>query len=225
VLASLFLFWTVIALTAYMALFRTYHRVRRDYRASRAAVYRPAIELVLMEEPFETVLAALRPRRAGDADVVQEVMVDSMRHLGGAPFDTLQRAARELGFIDANVAALRSPRRHRRGRALDLLGVMRSKDSVPAILAALDEQLLDQKLVALRALAAIGDVSALRAFVAQAEILPPPLLPRLVSLMFEFGAPGRAAVAEIINRHPRQFPPGFVKDILMQFADDFGTAA
>jgi len=204
-----------------MALFRVYHRIRLRYRASRAAVYQPAIELVLMEEPFEAVLAALRPRRFGDEDMIQEVMVDSMRHLSGAPFETLQQAARELGFIEKNVAALRSPRRHRRGRALDLLGVMRAADSVPAILSALDGELLDQKLVALRALAAIGDVSALPRFVAQAETLPPPLLPRLVSLMFEFGAPGRDAVAEIINRHPGQFPPGFIKDILMQFAGDF----
>ena len=211
----------MIALTIYMALFRAYHRLRRQYRESRAALYRPAVELVLMEEPFEAVLAALRPRRPGDADMVQEVMIDAMRHLSGPPFDTLHRAARELGFIDRDIAALSSRRRHRRGRAMDSLGVMRSAAAVPAILRALDEETLELKLVALRALAAIGDVSALPHFVAQSELIPPPLLPRLTSLMFEFGAPGRRAVAEIINRHPRLFPPAAVKDILLQFAADF----
>ncbi|MDE2511368.1 MAG: HEAT repeat domain-containing protein, partial [Elusimicrobia bacterium] len=196
-------------------------KLRLRYRTSRAALYQPAIELVLMEEPFDAVLRALRPKRLGDTDMIQQVMVDAMRHLSGAPFDTLHRAARELGFINKNISALRSPRRHRRGRAMDLLGVMRATEAVPAIVASLDGELLHQRLVALRALAAIGDPAALPSFVAQGELLPPPLLPRLVSLMFEFGEPGRKAVAEIINRHPRQFPPTFVKDILMQLATDF----
>lgn len=210
----------MILLGAYMVLFRAYHRARREYRDRRAALYRPAIELVLMEEPYEKVLAALRPRRWGDDDISQEVMIESMRHLEGPPFETLRRAAEELGYVDADIRGLRSPNRHRRGRAMDALGVMRSRRALPALLESLDREDLELRLVALRALAAVGDPSALPAFVGQAEVIPPPLLPRLISLVFEFDAPGRRAAAEIINRRPNAFPPGAVRDILMQFAAD-----
>jgi hypothetical protein len=224
VLSSLFLFWTVLGLAVYMVLFRAYHRLRGRYRESRARIYRPAIELVLMDEPLEKVIETLRPRRLGDADVVQEVMLESMRHLQGAPFDALREAARRLGFVEHNLRSLRSANRHLRGRALDRLGVMRLTEAEPQIVAQIALESLELKLVALRALAAIGDASVLPTFVDAAAGLPPPLLPRLASMMFEFGAPGRRAVLEIINRNPRLFPPSSIKDILMQLATDFEVA-
>lgn len=224
-LSSLFLFWLVIALAVYMVLFRAYHRLRDRYRESRAAVYRPAIELVLMEEPFDAVLAALRPRRPGDGDVIQEVMLDSMRHLQGPPFETLRDAARRLGFVDANLRGLNASGRHARGRAIDRLGVMRLPEAVGPLAVRAEREDLELKLVALRSLAAIGDPACLPVFVTAAETIPPPLLPRLASLMFEFGKPGRAAVVEIVNRNPRLFPPLSVRDILLQLAQDYETSA
>lgn len=215
----------MILLGAYMVLFRAYHRARRDYRERRAALYRPAIELVLMEEPYEKVREALRPRRWGDGDIAQEVMLEPMRHLEGPPFETLRRAAEDLGFVDDDIRGLRSPNHHRRGRAMEALGVMRSRRSLPFLLESLEREGLELRLVVLRALAAIGDPSVLPAFVAAADGLPPPLLPRLISLTFEFDEPGRRAAAEIINRHPADFPSGSVRDILMQFAADMGPSA
>lgn len=224
VLSSLFLLGAVILLTGYMLAFRAYHRARLHYRAGRAALYRPAIEQVLMEEPLDAVVATLRPRRWGDLDIVQEVMIDSMRHLAGPPFETLKQAADRLGLVEKDIAALRSSNRHRRGRAMDALGVMRSPRAVPALLAALDGESLDLKLVALRALAGIGDPSVLPAFLAEADRLPPTLLPRLISLVLEFNAEGRRAATEIINRRSRSLPPIAIRDILMQLAADFQDA-
>lgn len=43
-LSSLFLFWLVLILSAYMILFRAYHRLRSRYREFRAARFRPAID-------------------------------------------------------------------------------------------------------------------------------------------------------------------------------------
>ena len=224
IVASLLLAWSVILLAFYMVAFRAYHRLRARYRNSRAALYRPAIELVLMEEPYERVLETLRPRRWGDADVVQEVMIESMRHLAGPPFETLRRCALDLGLVAQDIATLRSGGRHRRGRAMEALGIMHSREGVPGLVAALDKEPLDLRLVALRALAAIGDESALPAFVAQADRVPRPLLPRLISLTFEFQEPGRRAAAEIINKYPQALPPAAVRDILLQFAADYETA-
>ncbi len=215
VVASLLLLAAVILLSAYMLAFRSYHAARARYRAGRAALYRPAIEQVLMEEPLDAVVATLRPRRWGDLDIVQEVMIESMRHLEGPPFETLKQAADRLGLVEKDIAALHSPNRHRRGRAMDALGVMRPNRAVPALIAALDREPLDLKLVALRALAAIGDPAALPVFLAEADRLPPTLLPRLISLVFEFHAAGRRTATEIINNHARSFPPAAVRDILM----------
>lgn len=223
VLSSVFLLGAVILLTAYMIAFRSYHRARRHYRAGRAALYRPAIEQVLMEEPLDAVVATLRPRRWGDLDIVQEVMIESMRHLAGPPFETLKQAAGRLGLVEKDVAALRSPNPHRRGRAMDALGVMRSRLAVPALLAALDREPLDLKLVALRALAAIGDPAVLPAFKAEADRVPPTILPRLISLVFEFGPEGRRAAIEIINRRSSALPPIAIRDILVQLAAEFET--
>jgi hypothetical protein len=221
IVASLVLLLAVILLSVYMLVFRGYLRLRRAYRASRAALYRPAIEQVLMEEPLETVVATLRPRRWGDLDIAQEVMVESMRHLEGPPLEALQKAADRLGLVEHDVAAMRSSNRHARGRAMDALGVIRSTSAIPALIDALEREPLDLKLVALRALAAIGDPSALPAFLAASDLVPPTILPRLVSLAFEFNAPGREVAREIINRHPTSFPPAAVRDILMEFASDF----
>ena len=223
ILSSFVLLFAVLLLTAYMIVFRTYQRARARYRASRAALYHPAIEQVLMEEPFDAVVETLRPRRPGDLEIIQEVMIDSMRHLEGPPFEMLKKAADHLGLIGLDIAALRAPGRDRRGRAMDALGVLRSTRALPELVAALDREGLDLKLVALRALAAIGDPSVLPAFIAEADRLPPTLLPRLISLVFEFHTEGRRAATDIINRHANAFPAASVREILMALASDFET--
>lgn len=225
VLASLGLFWLVVALSAYMLLFRFYHSTRARYRASRALLYRPAVELALMEESQERIESALRPRRWGDADVIQDVLSEAMRHLQGPPFDALRTAALRLGLVARAQRALQARALHQRERAMEALGFLRVAEAVPSLIRALSEERMELKLGALRALAAIGDPAALPAFVAAAETLPPPLLPRLASLALEFGPPGRDAAREIVNRHPRSFPPGVVADLLQALAqDDGGTA-
>ena len=224
ILSSVILLCATLLLTGYMIVFRLYHRLRLRYRARRAALYHPAIEQVLMEEPLDAVLATLRPRRWGDLDIVQEVLIDSMRHLEGPPLETLKLAADRLGLIEKNVAALRSPNRHHRGRAMDALGVMRSHRTISALVASLDRESFALKLVALRALAAIGDPSVLPAFETEAGRLPPALLPRLISLVFEFHAEGRRTATAIINRHASSFPPASIRDILTELAADFEAA-
>lgn len=223
IVATIVLLWLVLAMTAYLLVLRAWIRIRARYRAQRATLYRPAIELVLMEEPYETVLGALRPKRWGDGDVVQEVIVDSMRHLQGEPFEVLLRAARELDFIDDNVRALDSWDFHRRGHAIERLGLLRATGAQPRILKLLETEGMELKLVALRALAAIGDPSILPYFLAVAIRMPPGLLPRTASMMLEFGAPGREAVAELLNRRSADFPSTSVPDLLRQLAQDWGA--
>ena len=223
ILATLALFALVLAMAAYLVILRVWHRLRHEYRHKRTGLYSPAIEMVLMEEPYEKIREALRPRRWGDADIVQEIITEAMRHLKGPPFDTLRRASLELGFVRDNLEALNSWDRHRRGHAMERLGLLRSPEAVDGIIAILGREPLELKLVAMRALAAIGDARALPHFIDAALGVPPGLLPRLASMILEFGPPGREAVLEIINRRPGAFPTSATRDLLKELAQDWGA--
>ncbi|MFA6002976.1 MAG: hypothetical protein WC881_02805, partial [Elusimicrobiota bacterium] len=191
IVASMVLAWIALALFVYMMGFRTYHRLRSMYRLRRRALYEPAIEKVLLEASLEEVLAALAPRQPSDAAIAQEVMTEAMRNLNGSPFETLRTAAYQLGFMERNLQLLDSRSKFRRGQALEALGLMRAPQAVVKIISILGREPMDMKLVALRSLAAIGDPATLPYFVATAQKLSPAMLPRVASLMWEFGPPSR----------------------------------
>lgn len=223
VLATVALTVVAMLMALYLLVLRAWLHYRALWRAERAKLYQPAIEMTLMEEPHEKVLEALRPRGPLDADVVQEVMTESMMHLEGAPFEELRRCAVELGFVAANLRALASWDPHKRGIAMERLGLMRAKEAARPIAEVLAGEALELKLVGLRALAAIGDPRSLDSFLDVAETVPPGLLPRLASLMLEYGAPGRDAVRELLNRRNADFPPASVPDLLQELAQDWGA--
>ena len=124
-----------------------------------------------MEADVADVTDALRPRRLGDGVIVEELLLHFIRQLRGPAFDRLQLAAIRLGIVGRNLRRLHSPSRYARGRALFALGELRVGAAVGPIVAALERERLDLKLVALRALAAIGDPAAIPYFVAAVEYL------------------------------------------------------
>jgi len=218
VLTTMVLFWIALLLIIFMVLLRSYYHARDRYRASRRKIYEPAIDLVLTEESDSTVMEALAPRRWGDSDIVQDVIIDSMKHLDGPPFFSLQAAAMKLGIMDRNLKALNSANKLWRGRALEALGIMRAQPAMLAIILLLPKQSRDMKLVALRALALIGDPFALPYYEREAETLPPAMLPRLASLMLEFGPASQPFIRTLINDRPEAFPPRVMKGVLGEAA-------
>ena len=218
VIASIALFWLVLALTAYLLLLRTYHHFWALWRARRRKVFEPAVEKVLLEEPFEDVLAAFQPLLPGDEEAAQAVMTEAMTHLLGPPFETLRTAARRLGFVELNLSRLQSTRRHIRGRAMEILGIMHVAESRGALIRAAYEERLDLKLVALRSLALIKDPKDLVHFVAVARRLSPAMLVRLASLMMEFGPSAKPYIVELISQHPAAFPERAMKLLLAEIA-------
>ena len=223
ILASMALFWIVVLLTAYMTLFRAYHHVRFLWRRRRRAAFEPGVEKVLMEEPLDAVVEAFRPRLPGDADIALEVMTDNMRHLLGAPLETLREAARKLGFVDLCVRRLGRPGRVRRGRAMEALGLMRALEARDQLVAAAYRERTDLKLVALRSLALLRDPADLPHFVKVSDSLPPAMLVRMASLMMEYGGAARPFVADMITRHPSAFTPRVMKLMLAESAAADGT--
>lgn len=220
VYASVLLFWVASALMAYILAYRAWMSLRLAYRRTRARLYAPGVELVLMEESPAAVLAAFRPRRWGDDDIVLEVILDAMQNLSGPPFELLRRTAIELGLVERCLADLRARRSLRRGRAMEALGLMRAPQAIVALLDILEKEPMDLKLVALRALAQIGDPAVLPYFLKTAESLSPAMMVRLASLLLEFGPPGRQALSELVNRRPESFPPRVMRLILQEAAQE-----
>ncbi|MFA6030706.1 MAG: HEAT repeat domain-containing protein [Elusimicrobiota bacterium] len=223
--ASIVLFWLVVALFAYMLLFRSYHRVRTAYRNRRKDFFKQGVELVLMEEPFEKVVEAFRPRRPLDADIAHEVMLESMRYLQGPPFETIREAAYRLGYVADRIRDLDSRDRHCRGRAMEALGLMKTSQAIVALLSIVEKEHLDLRLVALRALANIGDPAALPYFLRTARTLPPAMLTRVASLMLEFGPAAHRHIRELMRLYPQAFPPRVLEELLKQFAADIERPA
>ncbi|MFA6091763.1 MAG: hypothetical protein WCU88_02530 [Elusimicrobiota bacterium] len=216
--ASLCLFWIVITLFVYMLIFRIYHSLRSAYREKRKELFRQGVELTLLEEPLEKVMDAFRPRRPGDLDISQEVLLEAACHLKGPPFDMLRETAYRLGFMEENLRSLRSRSRHRRGRAMEALGILRSSQAIVSLLDILDHEALDLQLTALRALAAINDPVVLPYFMRICDRLPPALLPRLISLMLEFGSAAHPHVRELLIRHANRFSSRSYAEALKEIA-------
>ncbi|MBI5630590.1 MAG: HEAT repeat domain-containing protein [Elusimicrobia bacterium] len=220
VMTSVTLFWLAALLSATLLLLRTYHRLREKYREGRKTLYRPGVEMAVLEAPLAEIVLALRPKRWGEAEIVQEVVLDAMRHLLGPPFHLLREATFELRLMERNLKALRSRSRFHRGRAMNALGLMRSSQAIVGILDILENEPLDMKLVALRALASIGDPAVLPYFIRISDQLSPAMMVRLASLMLEFGPPGRRKITDLIGRHPEAFPPRVMQDFLKELAAD-----
>jgi HEAT repeat protein len=214
VIMSLTLLALVCLLSAYTLAFKVLQRSWAGYRRKRKKKYQGGIEKALMEASVEEVTRALRPRRIGDGLIVEELLLNFIRQLKGPAFERLQHAAIRLGIVERNLKRLRSPSRFERGRALYALGELRIPEAVEPIARALGRERLDLKLVALRALAAIGDPESIPQFLEAAETLPKAMSVRLASLLLEFGAPGRKGVQTLIARNPGSFPPRVLVEIL-----------
>jgi hypothetical protein len=218
VYASVLLLCLVTVLMAYILAYRAWMSLRQAYRRRRRQLYEPAVAMVLMEESPEAVLEAFKPRRWGDEEIVLEVMLDSMQHLSGPPFELMQKIAMRLGLVELCLKDLRARSSLRRGRAMEALGLLRAPQAIVALLDILKNEPMDLKLVALRALAQIGDPAVLPYFLDAAETLSPAMMVRLASLLLEFGPPGRAALATLFNRRPEAFPPRVMQLILQEAA-------
>jgi hypothetical protein len=207
VLTTVVLFWIAAVLIGYMLILRTYYHLRAKYLASRRKLYEPAVEMVLMEEPREKILEAFRPRRWLDEEPVQEVLLEAMEHLIGDSFALLQGVAVELGFVERNLKLLKSSNHFRKGNAMEALGIMKAPAAIPVLIAMMPELTQDMKLSALRALALIGDPSALPSYRSAADALPQAMLPRLASLMLEYGKAAAPYIQSLVRDHPHAFPP------------------
>lgn len=215
---SVGLFAVVAVLSVCALLFNVYDRFRAQYRCGRAAFAEEALRRGPADATGEELARVLRPRRPGDAAIMEEALLKSMRLPRGPVFERLRLAAVSLGLVERNLRRLRSRRPHERGRAMRALGILRVPEAVPALCAVLDGERLDLKLIALRALAEIGDPAAIPYLIAAAYQLPRAMIVGLGALLMEFGPPGRRGIQTLVARFPSSFPPQVMMDLLRQVA-------
>lgn len=222
--ANLVLLAGALAALAGMLLASAVHGAGARARRARRKAYEEGVQAALGKAEPEALAAALRQRLAGDGDVVEEALFSVMRRSEGPRLERLREAALRLGLFERSLKALRSPRRAERVAAMQALGTLRAKQAVVPILSSFEAEGLDVRLVALKALADIGDPAAVPQFVAAAYTLPRVMVVRLAAMLPRFGPPGRRGVQVLVARFPASFPPRVMMDLLRQAALEPGGA-
>lgn len=222
VAANLALGAAVAAIFVGAVALNAFQRARARSRRYKRKEYEDAMTAALAAPAPEALAAALSPRRGGEAEVVEEALLAVLRDARAPQAQRLREAALLGGLYERNLRALRSPERGERVRAMQVLGALRAKQAVAPILTSFDGEDLDVKLVALKALADIGDPGAVPYFVSAAYLLPRVMVVPLAAMLPRFGPPGRRGVQTLVARFPASFPPKVMMDLLRQAAAEEG---
>ena len=159
------------------------HRGRAGVRSSALLVpYRHAlIAMASGEDEDGQAKASLYAVPAPTWDRLRPSVVAFLTKVRGTPADDLGELLRSRGEIEAAQQMLTSRSGVRRARAAYLLGVVRDVDSVALLLPLLGDPHADVRLVAARALGAIGEPSA--------------------EMRRKFTAPDAASKAQFVDQH------------------------
>lgn len=195
-------------------------RARATRRSARRKVYEDAVSAAL--GGAGELAAALETLGPADEELVDEALLGVLRRTEGAGSGLLREAAVGRGLVERKLKDLSSPRRQERARAMQALGLLKAKKAVAPILTAFEGEPLEVKLVALKALADIGDPGSVAYFVSAAYVLPRYMVVPLASLLLRLGPSGRRGVQTLIARFPASFPPRVMMDVLRQAAADGG---
>lgn len=201
---------------------KAFQRVGARARRYQRKQCEDAVTAALAEPAPEALAAALAPLRRGEAEVAEEALLAVLREARGPQAQRLREAALRAGVYERNLKALQSSERGERVRAMQALGTLRAKQAVAPILTSFEGEELDVKLVALKALADIGDPGAVSYFVSAAYFLPRVMIVPLAAMLPRFGPPGRRGVQTLVARFPASFPPKVMMDLLRQAAAEEG---
>lgn len=191
-------------------------RARAARRNSRRKAYEDALSSALAGGG--ELSAALEARFPGEEGLVDEALLSVLRKTEGAGAGLLREAAARRGLVERKLRELSSPRRQERARAMQALGLLKAKQAVAPMLTAFEGEPLELKLVALKALADIGDPGAVAYYVSAAYMLPRYMVVPLASLLLRLGPPGRRGVQTLIARFPSSFPPRVMMEVLREAA-------
>lgn len=159
--------WSALALTALSVLFVLLLAVRRFALAKEARRHLAAEERL---QPVALALASGEPVPAAgldvdDAEVVAGLLGRYVRQVRGQARTDIATFFEERGFVEREIAELRTHRTWKRARAAHLLGDMASPRAAGPLLAALEDHKRDVRAAAARSLGTLQCVEAVEPLV------------------------------------------------------------
>jgi HEAT repeat protein len=122
----------ILMLFAAMILYKALLERLAIYKLRRRSAFEQAVWALLADQPPPA--DALQPQRLGDAEVIEDMLIEAMAAVEGPVQFNLIRAAEEAGLVDRRIRHARERRSHAQAEALDRLGRLRSKRAVPLLL-------------------------------------------------------------------------------------------
>jgi HEAT repeat protein len=156
--------WTVVVLGVLLTTASVWVLISRLV-ADRTRAYRMRAGIRMQECLRQALLRAVSDAKAlevlrSNRGVAMDALVQTSSALPAAARPRLSRLFRELGLVDRALAGLRHRRWSERLQAANLLGFMGDPTVIPALVRSLDDEMLDVRLAAGRALAQLRASSA-----------------------------------------------------------------
>ena len=156
--------WIAIALTAstfvILLVIIVVHRAWSGARSRRLARRRAELEPKLLqfihseERSVLAMLGGALPKH--DREAMEGVLLDYAQRVRGIELERIQRAAEELGYVDRYLDRLEHGRWWARAEAAEKLGTVGAERALPALVAALEDEVPEVRLRAAGALGRLG---------------------------------------------------------------------
>lgn len=158
--STVFLAGFLFLMAAVLLAEKTLHNAFDRYRRHRYRLYEDILLLEFAREPPIVHPELYRAKRRGDFWIVERLLLDCAKQFRGSLQEQFRNAFESLGYVDYELAQLKSWRWWLRAQAARRLGEMRSLQAVPALRAALSDRNEDVWYLAALALAQIDQETA-----------------------------------------------------------------
>lgn len=177
----------ILALFAAMILYKAVLERLASYKLRRRSAFEKAVWTLLAGQPLPP--RALLPQRPGDAAVIEDMLIEAMAAVEGPVQFSLIQAAEDAGLVDRRLRQAKASASHARAEAVDRLGLLRSRRSVPFLLDLLagDDELARR--TAAGALGRIRDGAALLGLLYALRSAGPSELRAVSQAILSLGAP------------------------------------
>ncbi|HXG27379.1 MAG TPA: HEAT repeat domain-containing protein [Nevskiales bacterium] len=190
-----------------LAAFAVFNRHLSDLREARVQRLRRRMQRYLQDFLADQIEArAVVPELGTDTDIALSVLIDTASRLPRPARMKLRVFFDHFQFVQSEITALQSRRWALRVRAASRLGYMSHDLAVPALVLALNDEMLDVRLAAAHALAQLGAVHTVRAILGALALPAAWPLQRAAEILYEMGDELTSPLLEFLDQKDPQKP-------------------
>ncbi len=190
-----------------LAAFAVLGRYLSDLREARVQRLRRRMQRYLQDFLADQVQArAVVPELGADLDIALSVLIDTASRLPRQARMKLRVFFDHFQFVQREIAALQARHWAMRVRAASRLGYMSHEMAVPALVKALDDEMLDVRLAAAHGLAQLGTVHTVHAILNSLALPAAWPLQRAAEILHEMGDAVTAPLLEFLAEKDPQNP-------------------